>query len=179
MPDDDGYAAHVPSEIGNVHVRPRKYIAAENEMGDKYGQAPLDHIQKQGERADLQPELTAHVHRSRIAAAHLAHVFMLDLGNEQRKIEAADQVGSDSHHDEPIPDLGKLQFHSSLSPLPQPIMPLSLSPRGRSAMRMGVPEKSNERRSTFSKYRLYEKCMSVSSLTKSTNVGGQTDGCEQ
>ena len=43
-------------------------------------------------------------------------------------------------------------------------------------MRMGVPVKSNERRSTFSRYRRYEKCMSVSSLTKSTNVGGQTDG---
>ena len=105
MPDDDGHAAHIPREVGDRHVRPREHIAAENEVGDEHGQAALDHVEQQRQRADLEAELPAHVHGAGVAAAHLAHVLVLDLGDEQGEIETADQVRSGRHHDEPVPDL--------------------------------------------------------------------------
>ena len=77
------------------------------EIRDQERDAALYHIAKQGERAYFQPELAAHVHRARVSAPHLAHVFMLYFGNEQGKVETADEVRDDCHHDEPIPDIRK------------------------------------------------------------------------
>ena len=141
MPDDDRHAAHIPREIGDEHARTRKHIVPPNEIGDEQGQPALDHVAEQRQPADRQPELAAHVHRARVAAAHAAHVLVFDLGDEQREIETADEVGDDRHHDKPIPNVRKGDDrHTSAS-----------SPRVLARMRMGVPEKSKARRSTFSR----------------------------
>ncbi len=114
VPDDDRNAADIAGEVGNKYVGSRKNLAAENEISDEKRNAALDHIEKESERADLEPELTAHVHRARIAAPHFAHVFMLDLGNEQREIETADEIGNDRHYNKPVPNILKIQFRHTV-----------------------------------------------------------------
>ena len=115
VPDDDGHAAHIAGEVGDEHVCAREHIAMKDEVRHEQGQAALDHVTQKGQGADLEPELAAHVHGAGVAAAHLAHVFMLDLGNEQGEVEAADQIGYDRHEDEPIPDVCKFQCLHTLS----------------------------------------------------------------
>lgn len=86
-------------------------------------------------------------------------VAAFQSGNDHGGVEVAEKVADDDDGD----DFERGHFSSFLP---------------RNVSFTGVPEKPNARRSAFSRYRLYEKCTSVSSLTKITKCGGHTDGCE-
>ena len=110
MPDDHAHAADVAGKIGNEKIRAREYLSTKNEIPDEHHRAALEHIKKESRRADLQSELTAHIHRARVAAAHLAHVLMLDLGDQQREIETPHEVGRNRQHRKDPPYVPKQNF---------------------------------------------------------------------
>ena len=141
MPDNDEEPAKVAHKIGNKHLRSRKHIAAEDEKSDKRRDTALAGIEQEIDKTDLEPELAAHVHRAGIPASDLMDVLMLALRDNDRKIEAADEVADDRHQQKPIPALRKCKLRHSSSFLL------------RTLMIIGVPEKSYAPRMTFSRYR--------------------------
>ena len=116
MPDDDEYAAEITGEVGNDDIRPRKHIAAEDEIAHKGGNAALRNIEKEIDEPHFEAEFAAHVHGTRVAAADLVRILVLGAGDDHGKIDAPHKIAHERHQHKPIPILRKGQLlHTSSS----------------------------------------------------------------
>jgi hypothetical protein len=105
MSDDDENPAIVSDKVRDKDVCACKDVTPTDEIADDSRQAAFTRIEQKVDQADFQSELSAHIHRSGIAASYFMHVFVLEFCNEYRKIKAPDQVASDRYQYKPIPSL--------------------------------------------------------------------------
>ena len=81
MPQHRGKPAGEFCEIGQIKLRRAlaDKDAVEGEISDQRGDRPFEHIQKERQKADFQPEVAAHVERTGIAAAEFSDVRLFQL----------------------------------------------------------------------------------------------------
>ena len=130
----------ISGEIGNRNTGTSKDIILENEISRYGGNAALYKVAEKIDCADFKSERARHVHGPGVSAAYIANIFPLYMRNYNGKIKTAYHIASNSRQQKPVPTGRKVKFFHARSLF-------SLV-----KIFIGVPLKSKDFLSTFSKY---------------------------